>query len=125
MLEFFLEKPTNGVANIYDSYITFNRVIANYLEDAYRVRVAIDRENKEIHFYKLNKDQALSKEYSEQSMLKVGITKTYARVCSKQLVDFISKAFDLTIKKKEYKQYKACYNDSKKEIIVSVKGGCL
>ncbi len=122
MLEFFNAEPTVGVVNIYDSYITFNKSLANYLDDAYRVRIGIDRAGKKVYFFKLNKDSALSNEYDEKSLLKVGITKTYARVCSKQLIDFIADAFNIIINKKEFKRYQAAYSASDKAIIIDMEG---
>lgn len=75
----------------------------NYLTDAYRVRVAVNKERNEIQIYTINKDYALSGELNEASLLPVSISKTYARICSRPLIEYLSKAFNLSIEKKNLK----------------------
>lgn len=122
MLEFFEYDDSNGFASIYDSHITLNKTLLKYLKDAYRVRVAVDKEEESIHIYVVNKDYALSGELKESSLLPVSISKTYARICSRPLVEYLSNVFGLSIAKKEFKRFKACYDDVKQVIIIDMKG---
>ena len=122
MLVFFNQEPNTGVATVYGSYITFNKPLVVHFEDAYRVRVAVDKDNGRVIFYKVSKDYALSGELDEGSLLKVGITKTYARICSKQLLDFICQAFNLKIVNKEFKRFSAFYSEDDKAVIVEMGG---
>ncbi len=123
MLEFFEYDQLSGFASIYDSHITLNKTLLNYLTDAYRVRVAVNKEKNEIQIYTINKDYALSGELNEASLLPVSISKTYARICSRPLIEYLSKAFNLSIEKKEFKRYPACYNKEKKVIIINMEKG--
>ncbi|MDE6242301.1 MAG: hypothetical protein K2M08_07790 [Anaeroplasmataceae bacterium] len=122
MLEFFEYDDSNGFASIYDSHITLNKTLLKYFKDAYRVRVAVDKENRAIHVYIVNKDYALSGELKESSLIPVSISKTYARICSRPLIEYLSNIFNLSIAKKEFKRFKACYDDVKQVIIIDMKG---
>ena len=122
MLEFFEYDDSNGYASVYDSHITLNKTLLKYLKDAYRVRVAVDKVKDNIHIYVINKDYALSGELKESSLLPVSISKSYARICSRPLIEYISNVFVLTIYKKEFKRFKACYDDVKQVILIDMKG---
>ncbi|MDE6947454.1 MAG: hypothetical protein K2P14_09745 [Anaeroplasmataceae bacterium] len=122
MLEFFEYDDVNGFASVYDSHITLNKTLLKYFKDAYRVRVAVDKNTEEVYVYVVNKDYALSGELKQSSLLPVSISKTYARICSRPLVDYLSSIFNFKIEKKEFKRFKACYDDEKKVIIIHMKG---
>ncbi len=122
MLEFFEYDEISGYASIYDSHITLNKTLLKYFKDAYRVRVAVDKVEQKMIIYVINKDYALSGELKMSSLLGISISKTYARICSRPLIEYISKVFDLKIGKKEFKRFKANYDDEKKVIIVDMKG---
>lgn len=124
MLEFFDSEACKGTASIYENHITFNKSLVSYFETAYRVRVGIDRENKKVYFFIINKDKALSGEIPETSLLPVSLAKSYSRVCSRAMVEYICNAFDLTINKKDFIRFQATYDDGKKAVIVDLnKGG--
>ena len=122
MLEFFELEDKNGYVSLYDNHITINKSLMEYIKEAYRVRIAIDKLNNEMYIYPISKDYALSGELKESSLLQISLSKTYARVCSKPLLEYLCKQFNITILKKEYKRYNASYDESKKAIIVNMKG---
>ena len=122
MLKFFELEEKNGFVSLYDNHITINKSLMQYLKEAYRARIAIDEENDIIHIYPINKDYALSGELKESSLLQISVSKTYARICSKPLLEFLCKQFDLVILKKEFKRFNAKYDENKKAIIVDMKG---
>lgn len=122
MLEFFEYDDNQGFASFYDSHITLNKTFLKYLDDAYRVRLAVDKENEKVYIYAVNKDYALCGEVKESSLLKISISKTYARICSRPLMEYLCKIFDLKIGKNEYIRFDACYDDEKKVIIIKMKG---
>lgn len=122
MLEFFENTDSSGFASIYDSHITLNKTLLKYFNDAYRVRVAVDREMQKMYIYAINKDYALSGELNEASLLSISISKTYARICSRSLVEYICNIFQLKIGKKEFKRFKASIDQEKKAIIIDMKG---
>lgn len=122
MLEFFEYDNNTGIVSIYDSHITFNKGLLRYFHDAYRIRLAVDRQNKEVYIYSISKDYALSGELNEATLLNISLSKTYARVCSRPVIDYLCKVFDLSINKREFKRFKAKYDEDKKVIIVDMKG---
>ncbi|MDE7100278.1 MAG: hypothetical protein K2O05_00305 [Anaeroplasmataceae bacterium] len=122
MLEFFEYDDSSGYASIYDSHITLNKTLLKYFKDAYRVRIAIDRDECMMYVYVINKDYALSGELKEASLISVSTSKTYARICSRSLVEYICRVFGFSIAKKEFKRFKAHYDDEKKVIAIDMKG---
>ena len=122
MLEFFELEDKNGYVSLYDNHLTINKSLMEYVKEAYRARIAVDKQNNQIHIYPITKDYALSGELKESSLLQISISKTYARICSKPLLEYLCNNFNITIMKKEYKRFNAYYDDSKKVIIVEVKG---
>ena len=123
MLEFFELEEKNGYVSLYENHITVNKSLMEYLKEAFRVRIAIDKVNNEMYIYPISKDYALSGELKESSLLQISLSKTYARICSKPLLEYLCKQFNITIAKKEYKRFTARYEENKKAIIVSMKGG--
>ena len=97
MLEFFDVDSKIGYASIYENHITFNKELLKYFSDAYRVRVGIDVEEEKIFVFLVDKDYALSGEINESSLLKISLSKSYARISSRALVEYILKAFSLTL----------------------------
>ena len=122
MLEFFELKDTNGFVSLYENHITINKTLMGFLKEAYRSRIAVDKENKKMHIYPVSKDYALSGELNESSLLQISISKTYARICSKPLMEFILKQFNIVISKATFKRFDAYYDENKKAIIVDMEG---
>lgn len=125
MLEFYDQNDGSGLASIYERHISFNTKLIKYFSDCYKVRIGIDSNEKKIYVFIYDKDYAESGEVPESSLLSVQISKSYVRISSKQLVEYISEKFNLIIPKKEFLQYKAVYDSKKKAIIINVEGGKL
>lgn len=123
MIEFFNEDGFKGVVAFNNSYVTFNKSLLKFFNEAYRVRVGVDKEKMEIYFQLINKDYALSGELSESSLLSISTSKTYARVCSSSMMKYLCDALGLKIAKDEVKKYDGIYDEKKKEIIVSIGKG--
>lgn len=122
MIEFFDVDINKGTASIYENHITFNKSMLKYFQDTYKVRVGLDKEAQKILIFILNKDHALSGEVPESSLLSISLSKTYARVCSRALIEYICKTFDLIIPNKEYLRYNAFFDEKKRAIIINLKG---
>ena len=121
MLEFFELEEKSGYVSLYDNHITINKSLMEYLKGAYRARIAIDKESSTVHIYPITKDYALSGELKESSLLQISISKTYARICSKPLIEYLAKSFGIVILKKEFKRFNARYDENKKVIIVDMR----
>jgi hypothetical protein len=122
MIEFFDADIHRGNASLYCNNITFSKNLIKYFSEAFKVRVGIDKNNKAIHVYPLNKDKALSGEFQESSLINISISKTYARVCSSALMNYICSIFGLEIGKKDFLRYNAAYDDIKKAVIINLGG---
>ena len=69
-----------------------------------------------------NKDQALSGEFKESSLLKLSLSKTYARISSRSVVSYVLDSFDLQLQEKEFLKYSATYDNLKKAIVINIGG---
>lgn len=121
MLEFFDSNDQKGFVSIYESHFTFNKGLLGYFKDTYRVRVGIDKDERKIYVFLMNKDYCMSNEIQESSLLPISIAKTYARVCSCSLVNYVTGSFSLDIPKGKYLRYKANYDERKRAIIIDLR----
>ena len=122
MIEFFDTEKRDGLVSIYENHITFNKSLLKYFNEAYRVRVGIEREAKKVYIFTLNKDQALSGEISASSLLPISVSNTYARICSRAIVEYVTEALGVVVPKDNYIRCKATYDEAKKAIIIIFKG---
>lgn len=122
MLKFYDAANEKGVASIYESHITFNKELLKYFAEGYRARLGLDTDERKIYVFIYNKDQALSGEFNESSLLKISLSKTYARISSRSVVNYILDAFHLTIGEQGYLKLDAIYDEIKKAIIITVGG---
>ena len=122
MLKFYDSESLNGSVSIYESHITFNKAMLNYMSEAYRVRVGLDEESKKAYIFMYNKDQALSGEFKESSLLELSLSKTYARISSRAVVDYILDSFNLQLPENGFLKFNATYDDLKKAIVISLGG---
>lgn len=122
MIEFFDSDYCKGTASLYESHITLSKNMIKYFSDAYKVRVGVDKENQNIYIYPLNKDTSLSGEIPQSSLLGISLAKSYVRICSKPLLNYICNVFNISVGKNEYIRYMAKYDDSKKAIKIEIGG---
>ena len=122
MLEFYDQNNGGGLASIYERHISFNTKLIRFFDDCYKVRVGIDKEVNKIYVFIYDKDHVEGGEIPESSLLGIQVSKSYVRISSKQLVDYIRSNFNLDIPKKEFLQFDASYNEAKKAIIIDFGG---
>ena len=122
MLKFYDADDVKGSVSIYESHITFNKAMLNYMKEAYRVRIGLDEDGEKAYIFMYNKDQALSGEFKETSLLKLSLSKTYARISSRSVVDYVLSSFDLQLPESGFLKFNATYDDSRKAIVISLGG---
>ena len=122
MLEFYDSDDKIGNVTFYDRHLLLNSKFIKYFEDTYKVRIGIDKDTNEVYIFLLDKDQALSGEIKESSMLPVSVSKSYVRVASKQLIDYITKSFGFVVDRGESAQFVAKFDDKRKCVIVDMGG---
>ncbi|MCR5647453.1 MAG: hypothetical protein K6F81_04160 [Acholeplasmatales bacterium] len=122
MLEFFDSDDRVGTVTFYDRHLLLNSKLIKYFEEAYKVRIGLDKELNEVYVFPLDKDHALSGEIKESSLLSLSVSKSYVRIASKQLIEFLSNAFGLVINKGDSIQFKGYFDDKKKCLIIDMGG---
>ena len=124
-MEFFEELKMSGNANLYKSYITFNKTLLPFLNDCYRVRIASSKDDNKIYIFKVDKDLAESGEINPESLLKVTVTKTYARICNSSLIRFLDRQFNFDTPEKGFIRYDANFDEEKDALSIDMKSGVL
>lgn len=122
MIEYFEMNDSMGLASIYERHIQFNAKLIKYFNNIYRVRFGYDLSEKKGYMFLFDKDKALNGEYNESSLFKFSESKSYIRISSKVLVDFILKKFNLSLDGKNCIQFDANYDDLKKCICIDFGG---
>ncbi len=120
MIEFFDNEKRDGLASIYENHITFNKSLLKYFTEAYRVRVGLDKEAKKVYVFTLNKDQALNGEIKASSLVPISLSNTYARICSRAIVEYITNSLDVVVSKDNYLRYKSYYDETKKAVVIDL-----
>ena len=123
MLEFFDPGDKSGTATFYDRHILFNTKLIRHFEEAYKVRVGFDKDLRKIFVFPIDRDLAESGQIKETALLSLSVSKSYVRVASKPLMDFISETFGIKINKGDSKQFKATFDENKKCVIIDLGGG--
>lgn len=109
MLEFYDYDDRTGYVSIYNNYLILNKKLANFVSDAYKIRLGIDVEKNKIYLFKVSKDKVCDDNLDEKSLLKLTITKSYGRISSRDMIEFIVAKFKLDIPKNGYLKFKAKY----------------
>ncbi len=109
MLEFYDYDERTGYVSIYNNYLILNKKLANFVCDAYKIRLGIDVEKNKIYLFKVSKDKVYDENLDEKSLLKLTITKSYGRISSRDMIEFIVAKFKLNIPKNGYLKFKAKY----------------
>ena len=68
MLEFYDSDDKIGTVTLYDRHLLLNSKLIKYFEEAYKVRVGLDKELNEVYIFPIDKDHALSGELKESSL---------------------------------------------------------
>ena len=97
---------------LYDTNITLNKVSSSYFEDAFKVLVGLDLDNKLIAIKHLNKAEAQRGNIDKNHLMDIRIRPSYGRISSKKLMREIQKAFNLDFKK--HLKYKAKWDLNEK-----------
>ena len=98
MIKWFNVKPRNGVATLYDNNITLNTTAMDSFDIAYKVQVGLSEEGN-IIVKPLTKAFVESGELDENSLLKIEMRKSFARIASVSLMKQIGEALNIKLSK--------------------------
>jgi len=98
MIKWFNVKARNGVATLYDNNITLNTTAMDPFEIAYKVQVGLSEEGN-IIIKPLTKAFVEKGKLDENSLLKIEMRKSFARIASVSLMKQIAQALNITLSK--------------------------
>ena len=111
------KKQKDGLATFNETSITLNKTALVPMETANMVMIGLDETNHEIIIKPLNDNQAMRGDIEIDSMYKVTINSSYARITSKEVISEIENALNLNFDVKKGKKYKTRW-DAKENILI-------
>lgn len=111
------KKQKDGLATFNETSITLNKTALVPMETANMVMIGLDETNHEIIIKPLNDNQAMRGDIEIDSMYKVTINSSYARITSKDVISEIENALNLNFDVKKGKKYKTRW-DAKENILI-------
>ena len=106
-------------ATFYETNITLNKVSSSYFEDAFKVLVGLDLNNKEVVIKNLNKAEAQRGNLDKNQLMDIRIRPSYGRISSKKIMCEIQNAFKLNFK--NHLKYKAKWDLNEKILKINLK----
>ena len=79
-------KTKNCIATIYDTNITLNKNASKLIENAFRVMLGLDYDNKILYIRPLSKDLATRGNIASSSQYNISIKSSYARISNADFV---------------------------------------
>lgn len=116
MIEWWTSKEKRGQATLYSSNITLNKIASVPFEFAYRVQVGMD-ENKNIVIEPIVKERVERGDMDEYNLLEIKIKPSYSRICSTDLMSFISKAIGVSLGKDPVK-YETEWEEENNHLVI-------
>ena len=95
-IHWFEARERVGQASLTESYITLNSVAALPFRYAYQVQVGVD-EKKNVMVAFLSKERVLRGDLDEYALENISVKKSYARVCSRELMKEIARETGLSL----------------------------
>ncbi len=115
-ITWFNLKLAEGQASLNENSITLNKIAMSPFEGAYRVKVGMDEKNN-IIIQPLSKDYISHMNLNENDYLGIQITKSYARINSKELMSLVSSCLKLNLGKEAIK-YPTKYNENEDHLVI-------
>ena len=102
------------IATIYETNITFNTVAANHFKDSYSTLVGFDVENKVLLIKPISKDEARTRNLSDDEMHTMSIKPSYGRINGKVIIKKLCLYYplDFTISKSHRYMCEWCRDDN-------------
>ena len=119
-IKWFSKAEKDGIATIYPTNITINKVGANHIAYAYGAMLAIDVEEGKIIVKPLRKDEIDSGNYSKDNIFIFSASSSYTRINSTAFVNRVCQLFNLNIDK-EGKKFTCNYSSESNLLIIDMK----
>lgn len=105
-------------ATLYNTNITLNKPSSYYFENAYKVLVGMDVENKLVLIKHLNKEESLRGNIDKNSLLDLKIKPSYGRISSRKVMLEIEKTFELDFNK--HLKFQATWDSTTKMLKINL-----
>lgn len=119
MISWWTAKEKNGQATLYNSNITLNKVASVPFEFANRVQVGLD-ENNNIVIEPLSKERVERGDFDEYNLLEIKIKPSYSRICSTELMNFLSDKLKLALST-EPLRFETIWEEENNHLVIQIK----
>lgn len=118
-ISWFNKDEKLGVATIYATNITMNKVISDIIEDSYGVLLGIDKEEKKIILKPISINKYNEGTIDKNMFFKLSGGKTYSRVSSTDFINEISSLFSMNFSSSA-KKYTCVWDKDEKVVIINL-----
>ena len=120
MFQWYSKNDKKGVATIYPTNITINKIASAYLQNAYACLLGIDQEEKQVALTPLTQDQYQSGRFNPDEMFVLSGSKTYIRISSTDFVSQISHLLGQDFHKGNRK-YECSFDEKERLLIIDLR----
>jgi hypothetical protein len=120
-ITWFDAKERQGQAALTASYITLNSEACVPFEYAYKVQVGVDEE-KNVVIAPLSKERVLRGDLDEYQLQDIALKKSYARICSRELMRRIAEKTGITLSESAT-SYETEWNESENLLLIKTGKG--
>ena len=118
-ISWFNKDEKLGVATIYATNITMNKVISDIIEDSYGGLLGIDKEEKKIILKPISINKYNEGTIDKNMFFKLSGGKTYSRVSSTDFINEISSLFSMNFSSSA-KKYTCAWDKDEKVVIINL-----
>ena len=116
-------KNMSGIVTIYETNITLNTVAAGHFSNTFATLIGFNKKDNILLIKSLNKEEAISGQYSENDLHPISIKPSYGRINGKDLVKNIIKRFPLDFSDTTLHKFECSWDDTTKSLTIYLKGG--
>lgn len=116
------KKPTDGVATLYETNITLNKVASTYFETAHKklILLGLDLEGRRIAIKPLSKEDIELGIIPEEKRHRITLKPSYARVSNKKFMKEIADALGLNFEINTSHKFSARWSKEESALIVDL-----
>ena len=111
-------KNMAGLVTIYETNITLNTVAASHFTNTYATLIGFSKKDQTLLIKSLNKEEAISGQYSEHDLHSISIKPSYGRINGKMMVKNICQFFTLDFSEKNFYKFKCEWDAANKYLKV-------
>jgi hypothetical protein len=120
--EWASKKPTDGVATLYESNITLNKVASSHFETAHKklILLGFDAKGKRIAIKPLSKEDLELGIFPEDKRHRITLKPSYARVSNKKFMKEVSDELGISLDANTSHKYKAIWSAEDQALVIDL-----